>query len=536
MARPGHIDLTVSFPDRATGRGVVVNTLAVEVVNMFGRVVDAFTLGDGRLIAEPTLIDGVVYVVYDYDVSDPAKTPGTTITLRSEARIGAITLMPNSRVVSFRPASRDVVAGVLVEWPVSEAMASVDRGDEDRLFYEIRRVDERTAGTDFAPSFSPNMYTAAYWSLNGALTDITPYPAHLTNVNGLFIREEAQVSPVRLGGNGYLWAANPSKLSYGAGIDFSMSVLLRVSLLKYTGFVMGKMGLAGTKGYGIRLEPYSGSYYPVLYVGGGAAQYTFTSSIPLVQGRFHNIVATFDRDGMASLYIDAQFAGAIDISPVVGAVFDQFDFRFGAEDDVNPNFLYGDVAQGIMFNGILSQLDVTNLYNDMLGDSSETILGRTAFSQFLDTDITDPFQMRHYLWRVYKAEHVATGGLDGTDYRLLKIFEYNYKQVKTASAPLCFVQGRLRQPSDMFPSEAYVKFYVGGRDSGQFVHGRYLGDDEIIVFPDRTGQFGAYLIQDAVMICHIPEAHLALRFAVPRQSNAVLDEIETERLKLTDNI
>ena len=535
MASPGHIDLSVSFVDPITGRGIAVNTLTVEVLNVFGTVVDTYVLGGPYIVQESTLVSGVVYAVYDYSIEDPAKTPGTTITLRSNATVGTQTLATQTRVVSFRPATKDVTTGILVTWPIPIADMASERASIDPLFYEVRRIDERFASDDYIPSFTPGAYTLAYWSLCGNLIDSQTPAANLSLVNGRFITESTQVDPLRFDGNGYAWTAS-SKLTMVAGYDFSMSVLVRVNAHGDSAFVMGKMGDLGTNGYGIWLEDIGGRYHPSFYIGDGTNQVLFTSTTPLTFGRYYNLCVTVDRDGMAYLYVDSARMAGGDVSSIVTDVGAAYEFRLGAEHDIAPHYLYGDVGHSIMFNGVLTPLDVEEIYQGMLGNSAEVILGRTLSNQFLDTDLTNPYQQRYYKWRIYRAEHAVTGGVDGTDYVLRKIYEYNYKQVKTAGAPLCYVQGRIREPNDFHPNEAYVKFYVADRDSGQFVHGRYLGDDEVIVFVDSTGQFGAYLIQDAVVVCHMPEAHLGLRFAVPREAIANLSDIQTERIRLRNNI
>jgi len=535
MASLGHIDLSVSFPDPATGRGVAVNTLTIEVLNVFGTTVDTFVLGDAHVVQESTLLSGVVYVVYDYSIEDPAKTPGTALTLRYSATRGTESIGTTTKVVSFRPAAKDSTTGVLVTWPVPLDVMASARASVDPLFYEIRRIDERFATDDFIPSYTPGRYTLAYWSLNGNLLDSQTPAANLTLVNGRFIQEGTQVDPIRLDGNGYAWTAS-SKLTMDAGQDFSMSVLLRVNADGPTAFVMGKMGDKGTNGYGIWIESIGDRYYPSFYMGDGTNQVLFTSTTPLSVGRYYNICVTVDRDGMAYLYVDGVRHTGGDVSTIVTAVGASYDFRIGAEHDADPHYIYGDVGHCIMFSGVLTPLDIAEIYEGMLGSSSEVILGRSLSNQFLDTDISNPYQRRYYKWRIYRAVHVASGGEDGADYKFELIHVYNYKQVKDTGAPLCFVQGRMREPNDAYPNEAYVKFYVADRDSGQFVHGRYLGDDEIIVFPDSAGKFGAYLIQDSVMVCHMPEVHSALRFAVPQADTADLGSIPTERIRLRNNI
>lgn len=536
MASPGKIDLVVSFPDPVTGRGTAVNTLTLEVLNMFGVVIDTYSLSTPGLVAEQTLLSGVLYTVYDYDITDSSKTPGTALTLRYSATKGTMPIVVQTRVISFRPADRDITNGVLVAWkPDPESIPSYDRGDLDILFYEVRRVDERATGGTFVPSFTPGQHTLAYWSLNGNTIDGTTPAANLTLVNGRYITEGTQIDPIRFEGNGYAWTGH-SKLSIPAGQDFSMSVLLRLNDWGHTGFVTGKMGDKGTKGYGIWVESVNNEHYPSFYIGDGTNQLFFSSTSPLIRGRYYHLCITIDRDGDAILYVDGIRQAGTNVISVMSAVFDSYDFRIGAQDELEPDYLYGDVGHSIMFNGVLTPLDVTALFNGMLGDSSERILGRTLNNQFLDTDIVDPFQMRHYLWRVYRAVHVAIGGIDGTDYRLEQIHQLNYKQVKTVAAPLCQIIGRIREPNDLFPSESYVKFYVAYRDRGQFVHGRYLGDDEIYAFPDKTGQFSAYMIQGAVIVCHMPESRLALRFVVPKRDTVRLEDIDAEQIQLRNNI
>lgn len=203
MASAGHIDLSVIFPGPTAGRGVAVNTLTVEVLNVFGTVVDTFVLGGGRITQESTLLNGVVYAIYNYSIEDSAKTPGTAITLRSNATRGSEVLPQMTQVVSFQPAAKDATTGVLVEWPIPLASMASERASVDPLFYEVRRVDERFTGNNFIPSYTPGMYTLAYWALNGNLLDSQTPAATLTLVNGRFIQEGTQVDPIRFSGNGY---------------------------------------------------------------------------------------------------------------------------------------------------------------------------------------------------------------------------------------------------------------------------------------------------------------------------------------------
>jgi hypothetical protein len=537
MAAPGTIDLTISFPDPMTGRGIAVNTLTLEVLNVFGTVIDTYTLGDNNIVQEPTLLSGVVYAVYDYSIIDAAKTPGTVLTLRANATVGVQTLPQQTRLVSFRPAVQDEIHGVLVQWSAgTDAMASYDRGTGvEPIFYEVRRVDDRAPGGNFIPSFTPSLYTLAYWSLNGNALDAVNPGAHLTLVNGRYIAEGTQVDPVRFEGNGYAWSAS-SKLAITAAQDFSLSVLVRLYTIGSTTFLAGKEGALGNKGYGLWAELAGGQYYPAFYIGDGTNQVYTAASTPLTLSRYHHLCLTVDRDGDALLYLDGVKLAGVDVSALSAAVFNQYEFRLGAEDVADPHYMWGDVGHGIVFDGVLTPLDVTALYNDMLGNACETILGRTFSTQFLDTDITDPYEMRHYRWRVYRATHTITNAEPGTDYRFTLLSEYTYQQVRAVSAPLCHVHGRIREPNDVFPSEAYVKFYVHDRDKGQLVHARYLGDDEIIVFPDKSGQFSVYLVQDSVIVCHMPEVHLALRFAVPRVSEIRLEDIDSTVIRLRNNI
>jgi hypothetical protein len=168
---------------------------------------------------------------------------------------------------------------------------------------------------------------------------------------------------------------------------------------------------------------------------------------------------------------------------------------------------------------------VEKLYEDQYGVPYETVLGRTTFTQYVDTTSADPHLMRYYKWFIYRAMHTQNPQPDDSDYKMVLYKTITVKEVDFIDAPLCFVEGRVRLPTDQYPQAAIAKFFVAAWDRGQVVHDRILSRDQWWCDIDRNGRFGAYLIQDAVVVCHIPAAHIQWRFCVPQQDRVSIQEL-----------
>jgi hypothetical protein len=508
MTSPGFVDLKIRFPDPVTDRGRAVNTIDLKVLSSFNVEIDAFGIDDLERVE--TVLEGIYYVKRNYDVSDPAKTPDTYITLRYQATIGNATTSLMARKVSFQPSIGDITSGVLLQWSPPEVVEK-GRNIIDPLFYEIRRVDERYGLSEREQTqFEPETWTTAFWPFDDDFDDEVADPADLVatgvveHVNGAGIIGSA----ARFSANGWLSAPNPTKLSYAVGQDFSLCAWVMVTATFTTGLVAGKIDGKTNQGYGIYVEKVGQAYVPIVVINGPANKVSFVSAVNLFDAQWHHLVFTVDRDGNGILYIDGVPQEPFDVSTTANVDFNTEDFYVGGNAS-GENFA-GMIDEVIAFNRELTWIDVEKLYNEQYGIPVETVLGRTNFLQFVDTEFTSPYQMRYY---------------NGTDYTMVIHKTITVKEVDFVDAPMCFVEGRVRLPTDQYAEAAIAKFFVAPWDKGQVVHDRILSRDQWWADIDRFGRFGAFLIQDAVVVCHIPAAHIQWRFVVPRQDKVTLQEL-----------
>jgi hypothetical protein len=536
----GFVDLKIIFPDAETERGVVVNTIELKVINAFGLLIDTFGIDDLERVE--TVLEGIYYVYRNYDVGDPDTTPDTYITLNYSATIGVVQTGIRTQRISFQPSIGDATSGVLLQWAPPEVVES-GKNTLDPIFYEIRRADERYAISDREQTqFEPETYTTSFWPFDDDFDDDAPDPANLTATGVVELRNGAGIigSAIRLHGNGYLSTPNPLKLAYGAGQDFSLCAWVMVTPLFTTGLVAGRIDTVSGQGYGIFVEKSGQSYVPIMVINGPVNTISIASSLNIYDGQYHYIAATFDRDGNGTLYVDGVEVASADISSTANVDFSSVSTAFFVGGNASNLNYTGMIDEVIAFSRELTWIDVEKLYNDQYGVPVEEVLGRTNFTQFVDTDFGDPHLMRHYNWRVYRAQHSQADQPNGADYTMVLYKTISYREAILVDAPQCFVEGRVRIPTDQYPEAAIAKFFVAPWDRGQVVHDRILSRDQWWGDIDRTGRFGAYLIQDSVVVCHIPAAHVQWRFVVPRQERVTIQELESqgkiEKLKFRINV
>lgn len=538
MPNVGFVDLKIRFPDPVTDRGLAVNTIDLKVLSSFNVEIDTFGIDDLERVE--TVLEGIYYVRRNYDVSDPSKTPETYITLNYRATIGAVTTSLRVQQVSFQPSIGDVTSGVLLQWSRPEVVEK-GRNTIDPLFYEIRRVDERFGLSEREQiQFVPGIHTTAFWPFDDDFDDEVADPADLVATGVVEHRNGAGIigSAARFSGNGWLSSANPSKLSYGPGQDFSLCVWVMVTPLFTTGLVVGKISSVTGQGYGIYIDKVGQEFRPSLVINGPVNAEFVQYETNLNDAQWHHLVVTFDRDGYARLYVDGVEVASVDISTTANVDFNTEDFYVGG--NTSGEYFTGILDEVIAFDRVLTWIDAEKLYNDQYGVPVEEVLGRTNFTQFVDTDFGSAHQMRHYKWVIYRAQHSQTDQPDGADYTMVIHKTITVKEVDFIDAPLCFVEGRVHLPTDQYTEAAIAKFFVAPWDRGQVVHNRILSRDQWYADLDRYGRFGAFLIQDAVVVCHIPEAHIQWRFAVPRQERVTIQDLESqgkiEKLKFRINL
>jgi len=538
MPDVGFIDLKISFPDPVTERGRAVNTIELKVLNAFGVVLATFGIND--LDCVETVFGGVYYVRRNYDVSDPARTPDTYITLSYSGTVGAVATVLRTRKISFQPSIGDATSGVLLQWEPPE-IPEDGQIYVDPLFYEVRRIDERYGRSERDQTqFVPETWSTSFWPFDADFDDDVTPAANLvaTGFVGMPVGAGIIGNCARFNGFGWLSAANPAKLSYAADQDFSISAWVTVTPSFTLGIVCGKIAAATGQGYGIYVEQVGQDYVPVVVINGPVNKVSFPAAGKnLNDGQWHHLVATFDRDSDVKLYVDGVWVAGGTIDQTANVDFNTEDFYVGGNGVEN---FVGLVDEVITFNRLLTWIDVETLYNDQYGIPYEEILGRTTFLQYVDTTSSNPHQMRYYKWFVYRAMHTPAAQPDGKDYTMVLYKTITVKEVDFIDAPLCFVEGRIRLPTDEYPQAAIAKFFVASWDQGQVVHDRILSRDQWWADIDRNGRFGAFLIRDAVVVCHIPAAHIQWRFCVPRQERVTIQDLlaqgKIEKQKFRNNL
>lgn len=525
MADAGRVDLKISFPDPSTGRGRVVNTIDLKVLNDFGSEIDHFGIDDFEQVE--TVLEGICYVYHDYDVSNPARTPNTRIYLTYTATIGSTTLDEQTASVSFQPSAADEYSSVLLSWDPPEILDK-EKVTLDPLFYEVRRIDERYGLKEREKTqFVPGSWTTSFWPFDSDFDDDVSPAANLsaTGVVDLLPSSGVVGGAVRFNGSSWLSSSNPAKLSYAQNQDFSMSAWVTVSPIFTRGLVVGKISSYTGQGYGLYIEKVGQEFVASVVINGPVNKVVHFSSTNLNDGQPHHLLVTFDRDGVCSLYVDRSLEATFDISTTANIDFSTEDFFVGGNG--TDNFA-GLIDEVIVFGKLLTWIDAEKLYDDQYGTPLEEVLGRTNFFQFLDTNVPDPHQMRYYKWTVYRAQHTQNPQPGGVDYQMVLYKTITIREVDFIDAPMCFVEGRVRLPTDQYPQAATAKFFVAPWDRGQVVHDRILSRDQWWCDIDRNGRFGVYLIQDAVVICHIPAAHIQWRFCVPKQDRVTLQELDVQ--------
>ena len=523
----GFIDIEISFPDPTTGRGRVVNAISLTVTDLYGRTVAVYTEQDFELVS--TVLMGAVYVHRDFEVS-PSRAPGAHVNLTYSGTIGTVTVGPYTKQEPFPPALGDSVSGVLLRW-VPDALPEPTNNYGDALFYEIRRYDERYPYA-IKTQHIPGTSTVGFWSFDEDFDDGSASPADFI-VNGIVGFTTGQISQAaEFGGQGQLQAVNPTKLSFGANQDFSLSCWVVATGHTGTGLVAGKLNDPSGTGYGLYLErDLVGGILPVFYIG-APGQALYLQADRALQTGWNHLVLVVDRDGDAVLYLNGEEVFRTDVTSFQNADFSAYDFLVGSDNAAMPNALYGMVDELIVFNQALSYIDVRQLYTEEFGVGPEKVLGYTTLNEFVDTDVSDLTELQHYTWRIYKAIHA--GALEDFGYQTVKSLRPH--EVEYIDSAMCLVTGRVRLPNDAYAATTWAKFYVDPRDAGLVINERIMSRDEVVAPLNRFGQFGAHLIQDTVVVCHIPAAHIKWRFAVPKSAAAKLQDIAVQKLKFMNNL
>lgn len=163
----------------------------------------------------------------------------------------------------------------------------------------------------------------------------------------------------------YVLIPDSDELDFGT-TDFSVSTRVKYTGDGWTGIVDKGVGaadggwalnvLSATAQISARIEETGGSEVRVDSVG----EYD--------DGKWHDVVATFDRDGYVTLYIDGAYNNRQNISSV-GDITTTYNLNIGKMSSVDSYYLNGAVSDVRIYNRALSSKEVEDLYNGKAVDS-----------------------------------------------------------------------------------------------------------------------------------------------------------------------
>ncbi|CAN5205007.1 hypothetical protein BH11PLA2_BH11PLA2_18920 [soil metagenome] len=182
----------------------------------------------------------------------------------------------------------------------------------------------------------------------------------------------------------------------GSTASGNLSVVLwvKTTTMQIDTLVLSKHATGSNNGYFVHVN--------ANFDGGAANKATFvasqtpgnspTSSLSVNDGNWHQIVGVFQAGVTESIYVDGQFQSS---SPAAAAIVaNSAPFLFGgATFSGTPTALYsGQLDEVQIYNGILSQAQITALYNSPATPVPEPILTLVVAACFVSTLVASPFR------------------------------------------------------------------------------------------------------------------------------------------------
>jgi len=170
------------------------------------------------------------------------------------------------------------------------------------------------------------------------------------------------------GVNDYINVADDNSLDIGTS-DFSICALVNPNG-DYT-FANSIVRKRIVNGYLMKLDETTGAIRVSLNDGTTVVNVSTSHTIPA--STVSHLVATFDRDSLAKVYVDGDSVYSQDISSAQGDLGYATDLVIGVASNKISEFFSGDIYNVKIYNKALSQSEITTLYNNRNSTSPTTV-------------------------------------------------------------------------------------------------------------------------------------------------------------------
>lgn len=165
--------------------------------------------------------------------------------------------------------------------------------------------------------------------------------------------------------DGIIEVPNNSAHNFGATQDFSIECRFRSDSPDDVAIVAKKDWVSGLKpGYVFSFKPNTQKFK--VNIGDGNTRVDLETEI-ITDNQWHTVSATFDRDGMLSVYIDGEFSKSISMSSI-GNIDVDLPFTIGADGNNSYKF-DGYISEVRVFNSLLTSEEIKN-WNCKVMDNS----------------------------------------------------------------------------------------------------------------------------------------------------------------------
>ena len=220
------------------------------------------------------------------------------------------------------------------------------------------RLEDRVAKIVERSGLDPSRGLVAWWPLGKDLVD---------SVNKIKLTpkekpEFAKRSMVFNGGSQFLSAPADKRLDMGKS-DFTLEAVFKLSKdpRKSHGHIIGKAGDKKYRGTGYFLALFGAGYIRARIADSASPQNSVTVHAGLVQlmiNEWYHVIASYDRDGDLSVYINGRLAGKSDISKV-GDIDNAAPFRIGT---LWKQYFPGNIADVRVYKRALSASDAAGRF------------------------------------------------------------------------------------------------------------------------------------------------------------------------------
>lgn len=211
-----------------------------------------------------------------------------------------------------------------------------------------------------------------YWPMNGNTNDASGHARHgqmkgqaqwIAGIDGqaLYLGQDHPTDPNL---HDYVVVDdNPNFLSW---LDFSVSIWVQTTeLANQSGIIGNKNWYSGGNTGWLIHDDYASGDWGWNYSGAIGGRVDYSSSNTIIDGQWHMLTVTHDRDGVAKFYYDGDLESQANISGSTGTIDTAYPMCIGtdgAEGSEWPAWFIGAVDEARIYNYVLTATEVADLY------------------------------------------------------------------------------------------------------------------------------------------------------------------------------